>query len=346
MTIGAAVNLSSGPIEGVSEVEVLEPLGRPVQFRIRVDLPIIDGDFPLLRDDGLGPDKIVGIIAGGQCLVRGVITGHRVHFGGDDASTSVDIVGADRSIEMGREEKVAVWSGVRASDAVSTICGTYSFAPTDVMATSETYATNTHELLQRGSDLDFVQLLAHRTGAHFWITSDVTGAETAHFQRPQLDAAPDLTLGLHLDDANLDSVELWWDADRGTTAKGAGLDLSGLARLDGSAAASPLPAAVGSRLADVVTQPRTRLTAAPGDTAAALLERAEGIVVADEMFVRARLNTTAERAQAVVRSHRVVHLDGVGFRHSGHWFVTSVHHVIDAVSHRMTVELARNGWET
>jgi hypothetical protein len=344
VSIDVAVNLTSAPVEGVTEVEVLETLGRPVQFRVRVDLPIVDGDFPVLRNDDLGPDQIVSVVTGGQCMVRGVITGHRVHLGGDDASSSLDIVGSDRLIEMAREEKVAVWSGVRASDAVSAICATYTFLP-DVMATTETYAPNSHELLQRGSDLDFVQMLARRLGANFWLSSDLAGVETAHFQRPQLDASPDLALKLHIDDANLDSAELWWDADRGTTAQAAGLDLSALGRFDGNAASSPLPASVGTRLADVVSQPRTRLTTAPGDTSAALLERTEGLLVADEMFVRARVNTTAERARGVVRAHRVVHLDGVGFRHSGHWLVTSVHHVMDAVSHRMTIELARNGWE-
>jgi len=344
MTIDTAVNFDSGPVSGVSEVEVLERAGRPAQFRVRADLPIVDGDFPLLRDSAIDPDQMVSIITGDQCVMRGVVTGHRVHFGGDDGSTSIDIVGFDRSIEMAREEKVAVWSPMRASDAVSAICGTHTFVP-DVMSTSETYASNTHELVQRGSDLDFVQLLASRVGALFWVTSDAFGIETAHFQRPIVDASPDSTLALHLDNANLDSVELWWDADRGTTANAGGLDLSGVSRVDGNADSSPLGAAVGARLSDVVAQPRLRLTSAPGDTSGALLERTEALLVEEEMFVRARVNTTAERAQAVIRSHRVIHLDGIGFRHSGHWFVTSVHHVMDDISHRMTIELARNGWE-
>jgi len=58
----------------------------------------------------------------------------------------------------------------------------------------------------------------------------------------------------------------------------------------------------------------------------------------------ATCETSFETLGVVLRPAQVVEVTGAGTRHSGKYFVTAVRHTIDATSHTMALELARNAW--
>ena len=340
----AVVVSTGGDVGEVQEIEVLETLGEPTRFRYRVPVRIADDDLPALANGAADPEATVTVVASGEFLVLGPVTGQRALLSGEGETSWLDVVGGDRSLEMGREATITSWSPMRASDAVMAIVATYGFLP-DVESTSTLYTPLGHELVQRGTDLAFVRRLARRHGYLFWLSTTPIGLQIAHFKPPPVSGSPDVTLSLHLENANLDQLELEWDSDRPTSIEAAGLDLSEVEAIDASVTSPPLPAMAGQGLADVNGGSHSTLTVAAGDDAATLSGPANEVLTEAELFVRARATTTCDRVGQVLHAHSLVKLDGLGTRHSGTWLVASARHLIDAVSHRMELTFVRNGWE-
>ena len=342
--LGASVLAANSAVDGLQEVEIVEVLGEPTRFRVRIAAPIDDGDITALSDPALDPGSLVSIMTGGECLVRGPITGHRVHLTGDSEGSSLDVIGGDRLMDMDCEERISAWTMMRDSDVVSAITAGYGFIP-DVEPTGTNYGPTTHELIQRGTDFDFVRRLGARHGFHLWLTSNPLGVETVHFKPAPVSDGPVATLSIHLPGSAFDELDLWWDADRPTSVIAAGLDVGSLATVDASVAGSPLPAMAASNLAAIAVGNRVAVAAGPGDDLATLGGFGEALLADAELFVGAQGTATLERAGTVVHAHTVVMLDGLGARHSGNWLVTAVRHLIDPVAHRMECTFARNGWE-
>lgn len=340
----ALVISGTSPVEDLTEIEVWERLGEPTRFRFRVRAPIVDGDIPALADPGFDPGATITIAAGASILVRGPVTGQQALVDRNEEESFVDVLGGDRSLAMDVGEQLTSWSPMRASDAVMAIVAPYGFVP-DINPTSTLYGPSTHELLQRGSDLAFVRRLAARVGYEFWVSTNEVGVDLAHFKPLPVDADPQLGLSINLAEANLDALDLAWDATGATRTTAAGLDLGTLGTIDGSVSASPLPAMASANLAAVAAGPRTALVDGPGDDAATLMGGGESVLSRAELFVTANGLATVDRVGKPLRAHTVVAVDGIGRRHSGNWLVTEVRHLIDPVSHRMEFTLARNGWE-
>lgn len=97
-------------------------------------------------------------------------------------------------------------------------------------------------------------------------------------------------------------------------------------------------------LRDITGDTRSALVTAPVDDVGDLKSRGEAALIEADFFVTATGETTALALGAVLHAHTMVQLQGVGTRHSGPYFVSSVRHLIDATTHRMEFELVRNGW--
>src|SRR2546425_476460 len=222
MGLGIAIAVKGTPNEKLAEatwVEVYERMGEMTTYRIHYDIDISEGDFPTLVDERLGPGSELSVIAPlngkNNCLVKGPVTGQQIHLEHGGACSFVEVSGCDTSIAMNRETKTVLWSDLTDSDAVTTIFGQYNYTP-DVEATAAGHFEKKHTLVQRDTDLQFVQRLARRNGALFWITCDEQGIETAHFKRAPLDGDTANDLTINLDSNNLAVIDITWDAERPT----------------------------------------------------------------------------------------------------------------------------------
>lgn len=350
MGLNAAILVGGAPddeLSGAALVEVHERIGETTTYRVRLDVSIEDGDLPRLADARLDPGSILSVLvpSGGAnaCLVKGPVHGERIHLVHGGGSSWVDVIGSDRSVEMDRTVKDAVWKQGTASDVVKSILGTYAMTP-DVEATKGTFDEKKHVLVQHDSDLRLIRRLARRSGFLFWITADETGVETAHFKRPPLEGAPAAEINVNAEPAALAQLDIAWDVERPTSAVARQLDLNNLKTMDGAVAKSPLQSLGATPFVDVAKGTRALHLAAPVDVAGDLTARGEGAVIDASWFVRAWLETSVNALGTPLRAHTVVDLQGVGKRHSGKWFVAGVRHLIDAQAHRMEVELVRNGW--
>lgn len=349
MTLGVAI-LPEGLPEP-EEVEVIEALHQPASFRLRFAVQIEDGDLALLTNPGLGPETELSILVpsgeGREVLVKGPVTGQLISLEEGGEGSRLDVLGADPSAAMDREDKAAIWSSQTDSGAVTAVLGTYGLNP-DVSPTATMHTDQKHALVQRETDLAFVRRLARRNGYWFWISTDATtGLSTAHFKRPPVDAAPALELRINRSaetGANVESASIRWNTEAPVAATLTQLDLNTKSDIDGTTERSPLAGLADNALADLAPSPRRTHLAVPVDDAGDLGSRAEAVLIDGGWLVQAQVKARASVLGQVVRAHTVVTLSGAGSRHSGRYLVARVAHRIDADDHTMTIDLIRNGW--
>jgi phage protein D len=350
MPLGIAISVggvADAQLSEAAQAVVEEGMMMSTRFQIVYPADIADGEIPLLSDSRLDPGSELSIIAdspgGAQCLVKGPVTGQLARLAHGGGSSSVEVRGADTSFAMDRENKATVWADVTDSEAVSTILAGYGYIP-DVESTAARHLELKHALVQRGTDLAFVRMLARRNGAQFWISCDPLGIETAHFRRPDTARTPDRTLAINQDPPSVTEMEIEWDLAAASSAVSQGVDPASKSVLSGDVAASPLAPLGAQPLSALPPGPAGLHIAPPADDAGDLTARAEAVLIEEGWFLRARCTTSVQAAGGIVRPHGVVALSGLGARHSGNYYVASVRHRIDAEAHRMELELIRNAW--
>ena len=350
MSLGAVILVdgkADPAVAGADSVEVYECLGDTTAYRIRYSMDIGDGDLPLLKDDRLsvGSDLAIVVRVNGRlsCLVKGPVYAQQIRLIHSGSGSYVDVLGADPSITLDRENKAKVWPDATDADIVTAILKPH-FDQQDVEPTAATHAEARHLRVQRETDLAFLRRLARQNGCLLWVTCDENGKQTAHFKRPPVGAAPAAELVLNIHPPKLKSFDIAWDAERPVSAVAGQLDLNTKQAIDGSVAASPL-AALGARdLASIAPGVQALHLAAPVDEAGDLQSRAEAALIESGFFVRATGVTTTHALGTVLRAHTVVTVRGAGSRHSGTYFCARVRHTIASDEHYMDVELLRNAW--
>lgn len=355
MPQGVAILVDSGrtadaEVSGATVVEVTERLGEPTLFSLQFAVSPAGGDLTWLSDGRLSSGTTLSVHVpsphGEVCVVKGPVTGQRIHFVHGGAGSTLEVLGADTSTTMDRETKTVAHLEVTDSDVASLVLSGYGLVP-DVASTNARYSETGHPLVQRDTDLQLLRRLARRNGFIFWIDCDATtGVETGHFKRLDLGASAATTLSINQDPANLTSLDLRWDAERPTSMTARALDAGSLNATDGSVVSTPLTLLGDQGLQQITADTRSMLLTAPTVDAADLQARAEGALIEADLFVQATGATTVSALGSVLRAHTVVDLAGAGQRHSGRYLVTSVRHTIDSAGHAMRFELARNAWGT
>jgi hypothetical protein len=328
-------------------VQVVEALHQPTTYRLRYAFTSKDGDFPLLSDSHLEPEKELAVVvkpdALPQFLVCGPVTRQEIVVLNGVGGSTLEVVGADRSVAMDRADKAKVWNNVTDSLAVAAVLADYKLVP-DVGVTSTLHMELKHSLVQRETDLRFVRRLARRNGFWFWITTEAPAVNVAHFKRFSPGGSADVELKMNTEGANIDSVTLEWDSERPVSASLKQVSLADKSVIDASVSRSPLSGLANKGLDNIVKEKREVHLAVPADDAGDLKARAEAVLIDHGWFVRARVVARLSVLKKVIRAHTVASLGGLGKRHSGNYVVARVVHDIDATDHVMTVDLVRNGW--
>jgi phage protein D len=249
---------------------------------------------------------------------------------------------------MNLEENAKEWVDVTDADVANSIFGNYGITPSDDNTSddSPSHTEDTHTLMQRASDIQFLRLLARRNGKLCRVAcTDTPGQRTGYFAKPNVDGDPVVTLELNDPTAwTVDALDFEWDVSRPTEVQaaqalfndsdedGVSVDLtdSGLDLLD------------DQDLATFSGQTMTVMLTAPVDSADELTLRAESVLREAGWFVRCSGQADVARLNAVLRVGSVVQINGAGSLNSGNYFVWSVRHTIDRQSHKMNFVLVRN----
>jgi hypothetical protein len=352
MSLGALIlpdGLPDPTMPVPASVQVIEALNQPTTYRLRYGFQAMDGDFPLLKERHLEPEKQLAVMVMvnllPKFLVFGPVVAHDIVIPNGGSGSTLEVVGGDLCLAMDREDKAKVWNNVSDSLAAVAVFAQpgYMLVP-DVDQTTTLHTEFTHPLVQRESDLRFVRRLARRNGFWFWITSEAPMVNIGHFKRFKPGGTPDVELRLNVADANVEQVSISWNGERPVAAKLSQVSLSDKSVITANVQRSPLTGLASKALADVVSAPRTAHIAVSVDDSGALTARAEALLIDSGWFVGARVVARLSILKKLVRAHTVARLEGAGSRHSGDYVVARVVHEIDPEDHVMTIDLIRNGW--
>jgi phage protein D len=286
--------------------------------------------------------------SGVQCIFDGYVLSQKLHLETGTTNSSVSVWGQDASWLMNMTEHVKEWTDVTDADVASSIFGDYGITPSDQNAQddSPTHTADGHSLMQRGSDIQFLRMLARRNGKVCRIAcADTPGQRTGFFAKPKLDGDPAATLTV-TDPSNwtVQSLDIDWDVSKpsAVVARQALFTDASQGGVSADTSDSGLAALGDRRIGDFVGKPMTVLLNAPVDTAGELTLRAQSVLRDAGWFLRCEGETDVDRLGVVLRAGMVVSIDGLGAIHSGKYVVWSVRHKITRLGHTMKFVLLRN----
>lgn len=336
-------------------IEVEENLEMP--SAVRMTVPVVrseTGDLTAVGEKRFKPFANIAVVAGvddgsSQCIFDGVVLSHRLHLETGAAASTLEVWGEDSSWLMNLEEKVKEWTDVTDSSVAASIFGDYDITPASGNSEddSPSHVESHHTLMQRGSDIQFLRMLARRNGKLCWVAcKERPGERIGYFVKPPLDDTPAATLSLAgPENGNVDALDFEWEAGRPSTvnAREAVLDDDSEDGVGGETTDSGLTALGDRDLATFAGKEMKVLLAAPVDDAGELTSRAQSLLREAGWFLTCRGDADAARLKAVLRCGTVVKIEAAGSMYSGSYFVRSVRHVITAATHRMHFQLVRNG---
>ncbi len=295
---------------------------------------------------------VAGAVGGGpapaaaQCIFDGYVLSQKVHLETGITNSTITVWGQDACWLMNQAETVKEWVDVTDSDVAAQIFGAYGITPSDQNGQddSPSHTEDTHSLMQRGSDIAFLRLLARRSGKVCRIAcDDKPGVRTGYFAVPKLDGDPAVNISLN-DPTNwtVSAIDLDWDAMRPTAVQAQTAVFSDSDPVVGDTSDSGFKALSDQGLADFAGKPMTVLLAAAVDSAGELTQRAQAVLREAGWFARCEGEADVERLGTVLRPGMLVKMTGVGAAHSGTWIVWNVRHKLTKEKHAMSFTLLRN----
>ena len=339
-------------LQAIQQIEVEDHANMADMLRLRVVIGVKDGcsGWSFVDDDIFG--RLVNIrisVAVGSGLAETLINAHVIEtnatFANQPGSSILNVVAMDPTALMNLEEKVKPWPNMADSDVANSIFSSpeYKFAPI-VDATSWRRQENDQTMIQRGTDIQFLQQLARRNGFEVYVeTNGLTGIVEGHFHAPRLNLPPQGVLSVNMRDAtNVNSFNARFDMLRPTTAQATNLDVE--SREDQQAQANSSRQASLGRETALSSQRQRRVLPSQTGLARAGELQAFAQAVADQSSLAitadGELNTVAYGG--LMRAKRPILVRGAGKQFSGTYYVERVHHVLTPDSYKQNFTLRRN----
>jgi phage protein D len=297
---------------------------------------------------GLGALTGGGSSAGAQCIFDGYILAHKLHLQKGTTNSTLAVWGQDSAWLMNLQEKTKEWLDMTDADVANSIFGDYGITPSSDNSDddSPSHTEDGHSLMQRGTDIQFLRMLARRNGKICRVAcADKPGERTGYFSKPSLSASPSVTLALNEPLAwNISALDLDWDGTLPTSviARQAIFTDDSPGGVSGDTDDSGLSRLGDRGLAEFTGKPMTVLLAAPVDDAGELAMRARAVLRESLWFVKCSGEADLSRLGTVLRAGMIVSLSGAGSLHSGNYLVWSVRHTIKPDSYKMKFQLVRD----
>jgi phage protein D len=307
-------------------------------LRLRISCAVKPGGSAwTIVDDGLF-DRLTNVklavtVGSGPAkpLFDGYVIENDIEFSNNPTGSAFTVVAMDPSILMHLEERVKSWPNMAASDVASAIfsAAEHGFTPV-VKSTGYTPHEDDHTLIQRGTDIQFLQQLADANGYECFIDlNDSTGAVEGHFHPPQTDEDPQVTLSVNMGPAtNVNQFRARFDMLGPTTAAAAVLDYEQKSKEPGQAA-STSQTVLGSTEATASQRPRKVLLSSLGMGQSAEVQRyAQAVVDRSSWAISAEGEAATAALGSILRAKQPVMVRGVGRQFSGRYYVYKVVHLI------------------
>ncbi len=337
LTIDGAT-ASAAVLGAVKVIEIEDHLSMADMMKIHLSVAVRPdgGGWTVLDDDVFSRLKhlqvTVSVGTGPELpLMDAYVVNLETTFGSDPGSSELVVTAMDATVLMHLEEKVKQWPNMMDSDVASAIFSDadYGFTPV-VESTQWSRQEDDQTLIQRGSDIAFLQHLAERNGYECFVELGSSGQVEGHFHPPKPDAAPQGTLTVNTGAATtVDKFQAKFDMLGPAVAQAATIDPDDSSSQAGDATEPAQSSSMGSAPATAADRPRKVLLSQLGIAQSGELQRyAQSVVDRSSWSIVAEgeLNTVAY-AQ-VLRAKQPVMVRGVGQQFSGRYYVERVLHTI------------------
>jgi phage protein D len=339
-------------LAAIQQIEVEDHASMADMLRLRVVIGVKDGcsgwsfvdDEIFERLANIRISVAVGS-ARAETLIDAYIIETNATFANQPGSSILNVVAMDPTVLMNLKQVVKPWPNRSDSDIAREIFTSpdYNFTPI-VDSTNWRRQENEQTVIQRGTDIQFLQELARRNGFEIYVeTNPTTGIGEGHFHAPRLDVPPQGVLSVNMRDAtNVNSFNARFDMLRPATVETNNLDVESREGQQSQVNSSRLTT-LGRETSLTGQRPRVLLPVQTG-LARTGEQQPFAQAVADEsalaITAEGELNTVA--FGGLMRAKRPIEVRGAGHQFSGTYYVDRVHHVLTPESYTQTFSLRRN----
>jgi len=308
------------------EVEIDERYAAMV--RLKLPLEQLERDWSYLDDERFRPWKKVAVKAGFdsmELIFSGYITHVKPVFAPEVTKCLLEVWAMDERIRLDREEILKAWENKKDSDIAGEILGANGFKA-NVENTAIVHDVSVSTIIQRETDLRFLNRLAMRNGFEFYIEG-----ETAFFREPVSGGKAQPVLAVHFGtETNLDHFEIEVNGLTFTGVGMSGVDRMGKKGMDGEgkkiwekALGKSGPETFG---AGVSPKPKAVVGMNPVSGQPEMDALCGSIFQRAQWFVTARGEIAGNRYGHVLKARETVTVKGIGETYSGDYYVSHVTH--------------------
>jgi phage protein D len=329
---------SAAVLAAIRQIEVEDHASMADMLRLRVGVAVRqDGAGWTVLDDELftrlAKLQLSVTVGTGRAmpLIEAYVVDVDTSFSNEPGTSEMAVAAMDPSVLMHLEEKVKAWPNQKDSDVASAVFSDSAYGFSGVVDTTNTsHDEKDHTLMQRGSDIQFLQHLAERNGFECFVALNDSGTVEGHFHAPKPDAQPQGTLTVNMGSAtNVNKFRARYDMLGPAVAKAATIDPDDAKDQSGDASQAEQSDSTGSESTTPSDRPRKVLLSGlamsqAGEVqkyAQAVVDRSSWSIVAE-----GELNTVAYAK--VLRAKQPVMVRGVGQQFSGRYYVERVLHTI------------------
>jgi len=339
-------------LQAIQQIEVEDHANMADMLRLRVVIGVKDGcaGWSFVDDDLFGrlANIKIGVALGSgrsETLINAYVIETNATFANQPGSSILHVVAMEPTVLMNLEEKVKPWPNMADSDVANALftAPEYKFTPI-VDTTKWRRQENDQTLIQRGTDIQFLEQLARRNGYEVYVeTNGLTGVVEGHFHAPRLDLPPQGVLSVNMRDAtNVNSFNARFDMLQPATAQATNLDVESRENQQAQVGSSRLKA-LGRETVLMAQRQRRVLPSQTGLTRTGELQ-AYAQAVADQsalaITAEGELNTVAYGG--LIRAKRPILVRGAGRQFSGTYYVDRVLHTLTPDSYKQNFTLRRN----
>lgn len=278
-------------------------------------------------------------------LIDGPVVGLDTHMSTEPGQSAVELIVRDDSVYLDREEEITVFNNMLDHDVASQVFGNFSqVASQDVETTQASPASPPYDVVQRGTAMQLLRMLARRNGMHAYVLpGDKPGNSIGCFKSFPTKADGSMpTLVLLGEGRNVDSLDIRYHAYLPSKATASSLS-----------AADKTTSSATSSFGNVQLMGDDPPFADEADTATQVLRPSPdtstdvNVAVAAETErscydIEAAGNVLGEAYQGVLQPYRAVAVAGINARLSGDYLITKVTHTITRSSYSQSFIMKRN----
>jgi phage protein D len=337
LTIGGA-NASSAVLGAVKQIEVEDHASMADMLRLKLSVAVREdgGGWTVLDDElftRLAKLRLSVTVGTGAAmpLLDAYVIDVDTSFTNEPGNSEMVVTAMDPTVLMHLDEKVKSWPNMKDSDVASAIFGdsAYGFSPV-VESTGYSRDEQDHTLVQRGSDIQFLQHLADRNGYECFVALNDAGVVEGHFHPPKPDAQPQGTLTVNMGSAtNVNRFKARYDMLGPAVAKAATIDPDDASAQSGDAKTPAKTEDMGESPSTPSDRPRTVLLSQLGMAQSGEVQRyAQSVVDRSSWSIVAEGELSTVAYAKVLRAKQPVMVRGVGQQFSGRYYVERVLHTI------------------